>query len=136
MEDVQRTYRVSGVQSYFMLAVLAMITCAGSAAVFLAGHMGWFAVAWFGVLGWLWFNALIRVAYRIDVSGEEVTFRSVTRRRQTRISSIHSIRSRQGGMATIRFGTGRVDVIGPVDGWYEFVTLAKTANPACELKGV
>jgi hypothetical protein len=131
-----RSYRIYGFQPYFMLIGLAVITCVGSATLILKGGPAWFEVAWFAVLGWFWFNALVRVSYRIDLAGDDVTFRSIVRRRQTRLSTVSSIRSRQAGLTTIRFSSGRVDVVGPIDGWHEFVTLVKTANPACELKGV
>ena len=136
MDGALRSYRIAGLQPYLMLAGLAVITCVGSTTLILHPGPAWFDVGWFAALGWFWFNALVRVAYRIDLVGDDATFRSIVRRRQTRMSEISSIRCRQAGRTTIRFGNGRVDVVGPIDGWHEFVSLVKTANPACERKGV
>lgn len=135
MDGVVHSYRISGWQPYLMLVGLIVITCVGGTTLILHPGPTWFDIAAFATLGWFWFNALV-VAYRIDLVGDEATFRRIVRRRQTRMSEIRSIRSRQAGHTTIRSSTGRVDVIGPIDGWHEFVTLVKTANPACEPKGV
>ena len=135
MDGVVRSYRIAGLQPYLMLAGLIVITCVGGVGLILHPGPAWFDVAAFAVLGWFWFQALF-VVYRIDLVGDLATFRSIARHRQTRLSEIRSIRSRQAGQTTIRFSRGRVDVVGPMDGWHEFVTLVSTANPACELKGV
>jgi hypothetical protein len=140
MSDETRTYRVSGFQLYFMLAVLVILTATAPLVVlsiFRQGEDTWFAVIWLAILAWFWFNALVRVAHRIDVSGEDVEFRTIARSRRTSLNRIRSIRSSQlGGHATIRFDEGRFDVFGAIDGWHDFITRVKAANPAVELKGI
>lgn len=91
---------------------------------------------WLAILAWFWFNALFRFAYRIDVSGDTVEFKTLARRRATRLSRIRSIRSGNVGSVVVRFEGGRVDIAGALDGWHDFVTRVKEANPAVELKGV
>ena len=122
MEDFssERTYRIVGAQPYAMLAVLAILTAASPVA----------GIAWF------WYFALFRAAYRIRVAGDGVEFRSLARRRRTPLGAVRSIRSRQIGTATIRFDGGRVDILGSLDGWHDFVNRVEAANPAVELSGV
>jgi hypothetical protein len=131
-----RSYRVSGLQPYGMLAVLVVLTAFAPFVVATAANRNWFTVVWLGILAWFWFNALVRVEYRIDVAGEAVELRSLARRRQTTFSGIRSIKSRQTGFVTIRFDHGRVDLIGAIDGFHEFIARVKSANPAVELRGV
>ncbi len=136
MDGVVRSYRIAGLWPYFMLAALTAFTCVGGVSLIVQPGPTWFEVGAFATLGWFWFNALFVDAYRIDLVGDVATFRGIARRRQARLSEITSIRSRQAGHTTIRFTGRRVDVVGSMNGWHEFVSLVETANPACELKGV
>jgi hypothetical protein len=133
-----RTYRVTGTQPYFMLAVLVALTAFAPVVLAraLRGDHSWFDLIWLGILGWFWFNALDRIAYRIDVHGEAVEFRSIARRRHTCLGRIESISSRQGGVVTIRYDGGRVDLVGAIDGLYDFVGRVKSANPVVRLRGI
>jgi hypothetical protein len=131
-----RSYRISGLQPYGMLAVLVVLTAFAPFVVASRANRNWFTIVWLGILAWFWFNALVRAAYRIDVVGEAVEIRSLARCRHTTLSGIRSIKSRQAGFVTIRFDGGRFDLIGAVDGFHDFVTRVKSANPAVELQGV
>ena len=121
-----------------MLAVLVALTAFAPVVVgqALDGKHAWFDVIWLGILVWFWFNALYRIAYRIDVRCDAVEFRSVARRRNTSLARILSISSRPGGVVTIHYDGGRVDLLGAVDGFHDFIGRVKAANPAVRLRGV
>jgi hypothetical protein len=133
-----RTYRISGIQPHFALGVLILLTA--FAPLVLAQAMGGahalFDLIWLAGLTWFWFNALIRIAYRIDVTGDAVVFKSIARRHRTSLSRIRSMRSRSGGLVTVRWDEGRVDLWGAFDGWHDFVNRVIAANPSVELQGV
>jgi hypothetical protein len=137
MSEPARTYRISGFQPYFMLLVLVILTAFSPVvALSFLRSGGWFNLIWLGVLGWFWFNALFRTVYRIDLRGDMVRFKTLATRKETRFDQIRSIRSVSVGYVTIRFEGGRVDVVGALDGWHDFVSRIKDRNPAVELKGV
>jgi hypothetical protein len=95
----------------------------------------WFVVVWLGILAWFWFNVLFRAAWRIEVDGDSVEFRTLVRRYRTRLTRIRSIRS-SSQISTVRWDTGRVDLWGSFDGWLDFVNEVRAANPGVELKGI
>ena len=137
MSEPARTYRISGFQPYFMLLVLVILTAFSPVvALSFLRSGGWFNLIWLAVLGWFWFNALVRTVYRIDLRGDMVQFKTLATRKETRVDRIRSIRSASVGYVTIRFEGGRVDVVGALDGWHDFVSRVKDGNPAVELKGV
>jgi hypothetical protein len=133
-----RSYRVTGLQPYFMLTVLVGLTAFAPLVLWKAlhGDHPWFDLIWLGILVWFWFNALDRVAYRIDLRGDAVEFRSIAHRRRTSLERIESITSRQGGVVTVRYEGGRVDLVGALDGLHDFISRVEAANPAVRLRGV
>jgi hypothetical protein len=132
----QHTYRIGRVESLFSLAVLVAITAFAPLVLWHAlKHGSWFEVLWLAILTWFWFNVLFRFAYRITVEGDEVEFKTLARRYRTSMTRIRSISSRSG-MQRIRWEGGRVEIWRTFDGWLDFVTRVKAANPAVELKGV
>jgi hypothetical protein len=133
----ERIYRVSGINPYFMFATLLLFTAFVPVVLVKFVQTGeWFYLAWAAVVMWFWFNALFRIAYRIELDGDAVMFKTLALRKQTRLSRIRSIRSGNAGYTTVRFDDGRVDLVGAFDGFHDFVTRVKQANPAVELKGV
>jgi hypothetical protein len=130
------TYRISGITPYLMFAALLLFTAFVPITLVKFVQTGeWFYLAWVAALGWFWFNAL-RTAYRIEVEGDAVTFRTLGGRKLTTLSRVHSIRSTNAGHTTVRFEGGRVDLLGGFDGFHDFVARVKQANPSVELKGV
>lgn len=131
-----RTYRISGIQPYLMLFVLAIPTAFSP---FVLGHAishrSWFELAWVAVVVWFWVTTIWRAAYRFDVSGDAVEFRTILWRRKTRLDQIHSIRARGPRYVVIRFEGGRAELYGTIDRWRDFVKQVKAANPAVELGG-
>jgi hypothetical protein len=135
----EREYRVVGFQAYLSLIVLVILTAVGApllAGGAFRGSSGLFDLVWLALLAWFWFNALVRYAFRVRVSGDEVEFKSIARTRRTKLALIRSIRSRQRGVVTFRFDGGRVDVLGPLDGLHDFVSRVESANPGVQLRGV
>ena len=124
-----RTYRITGVQPYVMLLVLAAAT---AFAPFVLGHAlstrSWFELIWVAVVLWFWCTTIWRAAYRIDVTAHTVEFRSLLWRRSIPLGRLRSIRARGSGFAVVRFRGGRVDLYGTVEGWDEFVTRVRAAN--------
>ena len=124
-----RTYRITGLQPYVMLLVLAAAT---AFAPFVLGHAistrSWFELIWVAVVVWFWLATIWRAAYRIDVTADAVEFRTILWRRVIPVSRLRSIRARGAGFAVVRFRGGRVDLYGIVDGWDEFVARVTAAN--------
>jgi hypothetical protein len=134
MESV--TYRFSGVTPYLMFAGLLLFTAFVPITLVKFSQTGeWFYLVWTVGIGWFWFNAL-RTAYRIELNGDTVTFRTLGGRKRTTLAGIRSIRSTNAGYTTVRFDGGRVDLLGGFDGFHDFVARVKQANPAVALKGV
>jgi hypothetical protein len=134
MESV--TYRLSGVTPYVMFAGLLLFTAFVPITLVKFAQTGeWFYLAWAAAVGWFWFNAL-RTAYRIELEGDQVVFRTLGGRKRTMLPRIRSIRSTNAGYTTVRFDDGRVDLLGGFDGFHDFVTRVKQANPSVVLKGV
>ncbi len=130
------TYRISGVQPYFMLLVLAALTAFSPFVLAHAISSGsWFELIWVAVVLWFWFTTIWRAAYRVDVAGDTVEFRSILWRRGTHLSQIRSIRARGPRYVIVRFEGGRAELYGAIDGWHDFVKRVKAANPTVELKG-
>jgi hypothetical protein len=126
-----RTYRTGGIQPYVMLLVLA--ACAAFSPFVLAhaiSAQSWIELVWVGVVLWFWCNTIWRAVYRIDVTNDTVEFRSILWRRRALLSQIRWIRSGGSGFAVVRFEGGTVQLYGPVDGWQDFVTRVRRANPA------
>jgi hypothetical protein len=91
MESV--TYRFSGVTPYVMFAGLLLFTAFVPITLVKFAQTGeWFYLAWAAAVGWFWFNAL-RTAYRIELEGDEVVFRTLGGRKRTMLPRIRSIRS-------------------------------------------
>jgi hypothetical protein len=131
-----RTYRISGPQQQFMLAVLTILA---AFTPFVLGHAissgRWFELVWVAIVLWLWITTIWRAAYRFDVSGEGVEFRSILWRRRTRLDEIRSIRALGPRYVVIKFDGGRAELYGTIDGWHDFVNRVKAANPGVVLKG-
>jgi hypothetical protein len=131
-----RTYRITGLQPYVMLLVLAAAT---AFAPFVLGHAistrSWSELIWVAVVVWFWCSTIWRAAYRIDVTADTVEFRSILWRRAIPLSRLRSIRGRGSGFAVVRFRGGRVDLYGTVNGWDEFVTRVTAANRHVRLIG-
>ncbi len=84
-----RTYRSSGLQQHLMLAVLTILT---AFTPFVLGHAissgRWFELVWVAIVLWFWITTVWRAAYRFDVSGDTVEFRSILWRRRTRLGEL------------------------------------------------
>jgi hypothetical protein len=132
----ERVYRVSGLQPYLMLVVLAAFTAFSP---FVLGHAissgSWFELFWVAVVLWFWLTTIWRAAYRIDVAGDTVEFRSILWRRRTPLKQIRSIRARGPRYVIVSFEGGRAELYGAIDGWHDFVKRVKSANPGVELRG-
>jgi hypothetical protein len=119
-----------------MLLVLAALT---AFTPFVLGHAissrSWFELIWVAIVLWFWVTTIWRAAYRFDVSGDTVEFRSILWRRRTRLNEIRSIRALGPRYVVIRFEAGRAELYGTIDDWHDFVSRVKAANPAVELKG-
>lgn len=126
-----RTYRIGGIQPYVMVLVLA--GCAAFAPLVL-GHAissrSWLELTWVGVVVWFWCSTMWSAAYRIDVANDTVEFRSILWRRRASLSQVRWIRSAGPGFAVVRFDGGTVLLYGAVDGWHDFVSEVRSANPA------
>jgi hypothetical protein len=119
-----------------MVLVLAALT---AFTPFVLGHAissrSWFELIWVAIVLWFWVTTIWRAAYRFDVSGDTVEFRSILWRRRTRLNEIRSIRALGPRYVVIRFEGGRAELYGTIDGWHDFVSRVKAANPAIDLKG-
>jgi hypothetical protein len=131
-----RTYRALNLDLLFTFVALLAITAFAPLVLQGALHQHtWLAVVWLGILAWFWFNALFRIAYRIDVERDCVEFKTLARRYRVPMTRIRSIRSRSK-ISTVKWEGGRIDLWGSFDGWLDFVNQVKAANPAVELKGI
>jgi hypothetical protein len=135
--QTDRTYRFVGLNPYFMLGVLVLLTLVAPAMlVKFVQSGGWYYVVWVAILAWFWFIALFRFAYRIRVNGNAAEFKTIARRRRTPLAQIRSIHARSTGYVIIRFDGGRVELAGAFNDFHDFVNRVKEANPGVELKGV
>jgi hypothetical protein len=129
-----RTYRIGGIQPYVMLLVLA--GCAAFA-LYLLGHAfssgSWIELAWVSIVLWLWCSTIWRTAYRIDVAGETVEFRSILWRRRFSLHEIRWIRYGRSGFAVVRLRGSVVPLYGNVDGWDDFLRRVKRMNGAARI---
>jgi hypothetical protein len=129
-----RTYRIGGFQPYVMLVVLA--GCVGFAP-FLLGHAlvsrSPFELAWVAIVVWFSCSTISRAAYRIDLAGETVEFRSILRRRRATLDQIRWIRHGRSGFAVVRLERGVVLLYGRVAGWHDFVRSVKRTNASARI---
>jgi hypothetical protein len=129
-----RTYRIGGIQPYVMLLVLAGCT---AFALYLLGHASssgsWFELAWAGIVLWLWCSTIWRAAYRIDVRGDVVEFRSILWRRRFSLHEIRWIRYGRSGFAVVRLEGGVIPLYGSVDGWDDFLRRVKRVNATAQV---
>jgi hypothetical protein len=117
-----------------------MLLVLGACAVFspfVLGHAissrSWLELVWVGVVLWVWWSTVWSAAYRIDVENDTVEFRSILWRRRVSLSQIRWIRSTGPAFAVVRFEGGTVQLYGAVDGWDDFVSQVRCANPALRL---
>ena len=123
-----RTFRIGGFQPYAMLLVL--MGCAVFAPVVVAHALStrsWWQLGWAALVVWFSCSVVWRAAYRIDVRGDRLEFRSMLWHRSVRVRDVRWIRTGRG-FAVIRLRRATVHVYGPAEGWDEFVGYVRTAN--------
>jgi hypothetical protein len=133
------TYRITSAYAYLQLFGPFLILLAAPIAAWQAittPSAAWFLVIWSGVALWGAYRTAFRTAYRINLSGDSITFKTLATTTAVNLDQIQSIKSRQARYVTVSWDGGKVWVVGPMNDWYDFVTRVKTANPAVQLSGV
>jgi hypothetical protein len=99
---------------------------------------GWFLLPWCVGAAWGVYQGAFRTVRRIDVRGTSVVFTTTFGRRfETTLTQIDPIRARRQSVSyAVRYDGGKLTIGGPMNGWYDFVSRVKAANPAVELWGV
>ncbi len=95
-----------------------------------------FGIFWLAMVAFYWYWVL-SIPHRIDVSETgQVKFISAVRRRLTTFHGIRSVMpDAQLGFLIVRTDCGKIRIMNQFDGFHDFITRLKTANPAVELRG-
>ena len=86
---------------------------------------------------WFWYF-ISSLPYQIKVHGNvEIEFVSLLRRRRISPMDIVSIKpyGSQLGFLLVKTNRGKIRLLNQFDGFYEFITNLKAANPSIELRG-
>ena len=136
-------YRLSKGILVFIFAILGLMTVAGGVLVWftatarLAGMPVPLALAWLGVLAWVWY-AYLRIPYEIIQHGDNtLEFRSCLK---ATVLSLHDIVAIKGmfmspGFVKIKHTRGAMVLMTQMTGMHEFISSVKTANPHVEVSG-
>ncbi len=95
------------------------------------------AAIWFVVVAWYWFRVL-RLPRRIVTHDDgRIEFISPIRRVEIASRDIIAIRPDRGqmGFLTVVYGSGKLRLFNQFDGFHEFLSRLKSANPSVELRG-
>lgn len=133
-----RTYRITSASAYAQLVGPFVLLLALPIAIWQAittPEVAWFLLPWCALALWTWSRAGLLTAYRIDVVGSAITFKTLVSTHSTSLDQIRSIKSRHGHYR-VAWDARKVWVIAPMDDWHDFVTRVKSANPAVQLSGV
>jgi hypothetical protein len=142
VEPAARTYRLylPGAIKIVLLAVLGFFTLFGVAMVlglFPDRESRIFGLVWILITVVFWYQ-VGTIPYRIDVMADgRVIFVSFVRRIQLSPQAIRSIKPQgnQLGMFILKHDGGRLRMVAQFDGFHEFLTNLKKANPGVELRG-
>jgi hypothetical protein len=141
-EPPVKTYRLylPGPFKIMVPAILGLFTLLGVAMVFGLfpdAQARPFGFLWLAVVGTFWYKVLT-IPYQIDVVADgRATFVSLVRRVQVSPREIQSIKPQgnQLGFFVLKHSGGRLRLIGQFDGFHEFLSALKAANPGIELRG-
>ena len=92
---------------------------------------------WLFAVGLIWFK-ILTIPHRIEVLPDGLaTFVSIARRIQVAPHDVESIKpaGNQIGFYVLRHAGGKVLLVGQFDGFHEFLSNLKAANPRVELRG-
>jgi hypothetical protein len=94
-------------------------------------------VIWLAFVGVFWWR-ISTIPHRIDVFADgRIVFVCLARRIPVLTSAVRSIKpaGNQIGFFVLRHDRGRILLLGQFDGFHEFLSRLKVANPAVELRG-
>ena len=133
-------YRIDK-SNYLFVAATVALTIGGSATLVQKWRDGTddlaFALVWFGILGWFWFN-ILNTPYELRIEPDgRVVFRSLRRRMEIQAGSISRVGSQPfPGGVKITHDRGTVWLrVQPVD-FFDFLTKLRELNPRVEIRGV
>ena len=140
--------RVAGPLPYLWLGMVAIFTLIG-VPLLVAGLIRGgqddvpplFAILWIAMVGWLWYIALVWIAYEVRLSATgELEFRSVLRSIRMDAADLISIRPAQRGWDpyTLLFKsrTRTARAMRQMDGLHDLIADLRAINPKLELRGV
>jgi hypothetical protein len=85
------------------------------------------AFVWAALVGWLVCSALWKAAYRIDVSGDTIEFRTLLLRRSFPLGHVRWVRGSRS-FAVVRLRHATLHLYGAVGDWDDFVASVRRAN--------
>ncbi len=84
--------------------------------------------------GYMW----LRIPFEIRILDDDtIEFRSLLRKRTVSPAEIKSVRAKRYGIGfvDVAYGKGTVHLLSQMDGFHEFVSTIKSANPAARIEG-
>lgn len=85
------------------------------------------AFVWAALVAWLVCSVLWKAAYRIDVSGDTIEFRTLLLRRRFPLRHVRWMRASRG-FAVVRLRHATLHLYGGLGDWNDFVASIRSAN--------
>jgi hypothetical protein len=121
-----------------LITVLGSIGFVGDLAA--GGTVSAFRIVWLAVMGALWYQSVLRVAYEVRLwpATGRLEFKSLIGSKETTLGSVTQIRGRLGNHASARFhfGDTRAWVSLGLDGMTDLVHRIREANPSLVVRNI